>query len=542
MGNKCVLGVDFGTDSVRCIVVDTSSGDILSESVSYYQRWKDGLYIDEKRSIFRQHPLDYIESFESCVKDAVASSNRASDIVSISIDTTGSTPAIVDRCGMPLALREEFSEDPDAMFFLWKDHSAINEALKINTLAHSGKFEDYTKYSGGTYSSEWFWSKVLYAITHNENVRREAYSAVEHCDWIPALLTGKENPNIIKRGRCSSGHKCMWNEKCNGYPDRAFFSALDPKLAEIRDTLSETTYTLDNSAGIMTKAWSERLGLNSDVVVGIGAIDAHMGAIGGGIKQRVMVKSIGTSTCDIVIAEVQSDKGFIKGICGEVNGSVLPDFIGYEAGQSAWGDYFSWFRSLCLWGIDRYTSLDIKEKVLEDLEKDAMVVPLTFDSPVALDWINGRRTPNANQYLKASWEGLDFSVTTPALFKMLLESVSYGARMIIDCFEDNNVIIDKIVVVGGVARKSSLGMQILADVTGREIEVSSVSQCGAYGAAIVASVLADVYPTIEVAIEKLNKPVLKIYKPDNAKHEIYNKLYEKYKKLGSFIENNSPKM
>ena len=542
MAEKFVIGADFGTDSVRCVVVNSLNGKIAGESVSFYPRWKEGLYIDREKSIFRQHPLDFVESFIDATRLAVEQSKHREDIVAIAIDTTGSTPVIVDKNGVPLSLLKGMEDDVDGMFYLWKDHSSIVEASEINNLAHSGKYLDYTKFSGNTYSSEWFWAKALHAIKNNAKVRSLAYSIVEHCDWMSALLTGNTSPDTIKRGRCAAGHKCMWNESWGGFPSKEFFAELDPKLGEIRSHMSDQTYTLDQDIGFMSEEWLEKLNLKGNIKVSVGAIDAHMGAIGGGIEEGTMVKSIGTSTCDIVISK-KGTRDCIDGICGEVNGSVLPGYIGYEAGQSAWGDYFSWFASLSQWVIENFglQSVD-KGMILKELDKEAGKIDVQESSPLALDWINGRRSPFANQYLKAAWIGLDFSSSYPKLYKMLLESVAFGAKEIIDCFEQGGVEIKKIMVVGGVARKSCTGMQILADITGREIEVSSVVQSGAYGAAISATVVAGIYATFEDAIEELKRPVEKVYKPNRKNEEIYSHLFQKYKGLGKYVESVSQVM
>lgn len=544
------LGADFGSDSVRVVILDASNGKVAGSYVSYYKRWGKKLYCNDKINQFRQHPLDYIESLTEAVNKSLEEANKTckdikEKIRGICIDTTGSTPCLCDKDGMPLSMSEEFKEAPDAMFILWKDHTSVKEAEEINRVAHNNDI-DYTKYLGGVYSSEWFWAKTLHIIRKNKKVKEKVWTVIEHCDWITALLCGNTNPNTIKRSRCAAGHKCMWHKSWNGYPPREFFDKFDSKLGDIRETLGNETYSTETIEGYLTKEWANKLGLKENILVCVGAYDSHIGAVGGLVDVGVLVKSIGTSTCDVTIGNIPKEgetEKAVKGICGQVDGSVLDGYIGYEAGQSAYGDYYSWFRNLLTWtykNISKNTKEEneiFEKKILAELEKEASKIITTEDSPVATDWINGRRTPFANQNLKATIFGMYLGIDAPMFIKMLLESTAYGAKAIIECFEDGGIEIKKVMAIGGVARKSKLGMQILADVTNREIYVTKDDQAPAIGAAVFAAKAYGLYENVFEAQKAISAGIERVHKPIKENVKIYEKLYKKYKEIGNFTEN-----
>ena len=340
MTSKLLIGVDFGSDSVRGILVDTANGNELASAVYAYQQWKEGRYSDPAKSQFRQHPADYLTGIETVIKAILAGQNAA-DVVGIGVDTTGSTPCAVDQAGTPLALTPAFAADPDAMFILWKDHTAIKEAAEITRAAKQAR-EDYTRFEGGVYSSEWFWSKVLHILRTNDQVRAAAFSWVEHCDWVTAELAGDTNPLTLKRSRCAAGHKAMWHPSWGGLPPEEFLTGIDPLLKGLRARLYTDTFTADVPVGTLSQKWADKLGLSTKVVISGGAFDCHAGAVGAGIEPGQMVKVVGTSTCDIIVAPEVGH--CVKGICGQVDGSVLPGYTGLEAGQSAFGDIYAWFK------------------------------------------------------------------------------------------------------------------------------------------------------------------------------------------------------
>jgi L-ribulokinase len=553
MQSKYVIGIDYGTDSVRSLVVDTTNGKTAGTSVYDYPRWKQGLYCDPSSNKFRQHPLDYIEGLELTIRSALKglSPEIIENIVGITVDTTGSTPVAVDEKGVPLSMKPEFENDPDGMFVLWKDHTSVREASEINDLAKSWGGKDFTMYEGGVYSSEWFWAKILHIIRNNSRVREKAWSWVEHCDWIPALLTGDTDPLKIRRSRCAAGHKAMWHDEFNGLPDSEFLMKLDPGLAGLRDRLFRETYTCDTVVGTLSKEWAVRLGLPEGVKVGAGAFDAHLGAIGGEIKPYQLVKVMGTSTCDMIVVprEEAGDK-LVAGICGQVDGSIIPGMLGLEAGQSAFGDIYAWFSKLLLWPVDEIISgydwidenlkerieKETADRIISELSRQAESINDEETTLVALDWLNGRRTPDANQELKGAITGLSLGSDAPRVFKALVEASAFGSKMINDRFISEGVRIDGVIAIGGVAKKNPYVMQIVADVLNMPIRVAASDQTCALGSAMAASVMAGFHQNITEAQKAMGSGFEKEYRPDPVRAKKYQTLFEKYRKLGMFVE------
>lgn len=548
-----VIGVDFGTDSVRALVIDAANGRETATAVHYYSRWKQGQYCDPAASRFRQHPLDYLEGLEMSVKSAVAQCTPEvkSQVRGISVDTTGSTVIAVNKQGIPLSLTSGFEENPNAMFLLWKDHTAVKEASEINTLAKTWGGTDYTRYVGGVYSSEWFWAKILHMLRIDEHVRQAAYSWVEHCDWIPAVLTGVSDASQIKRSRCAAGHKAMWHEEFNGLPSEEFLVRLDPVLKGLRSRLYHDTFTSDVKAGNLSAEWASKLGLPEEVIVGVGAFDAHMGAVGAQIEPYALSKVMGTSTCDMLIAPLaQVDGKLVKGICGQVSGSIIPQMMGMEAGQSAFGDVYAWFGQLLLWPVKQLLSrtslIDAatKEKLEEEitasliaiLSEQAQQIPPSQSAILALDWLNGRRTPDANQLLKGAITGLDLGSDAPRIFKALVEATAFGAKSIIDRFVAEGIPIRSVIGLGGVAKKSPFVMQTLADVLNMNIKIARSEQACALGAGMFAAASAGIYSSVEEASAKMGSGFEQEYKPVPEKAAYYQQMYHKYIKLGQFVE------
>lgn len=539
---KYTIGLDYGTDSVRALVVDQNGKEVASH-VHYYQRWKEGKYCKPAESQFRQHPLDYIEGLENSVIQAlkVAGEDVSKNVVGISVDTTGSTPVAVDKGGTPLSLLPEFSENPNGMFILWKDHTANQEAEEINTLAHSWKI-DYTKYVGGIYSSEWYWAKILRTIRVDEKVREAAYSWVEHCDWVSALLTGNTDPKTLKRSRCAAGHKAMWHEEFGGLPAEDFLVALDPLLAGIRDRLFSETYTSDQAMGTISKEWAQKLGLPENVTIGVGAFDAHMGGVGAEIEAYSLVRVMGTSTCDMLIAPNEEVSGkLVKGICGQVDGSIVPGMLGLEAGQSAFGDVYAWFQRLILGPVndlisDESEKQKLADKLIPHLSEKAASLPLTENDPIALDWFNGRRTPDANHTLKGAISGLNLGSDAAVVFKSLVEATAFGSKAIVDRFVYEGIPIKQVIAIGGVAKKSAFVMQTLSDVLNMPIKVVSSDQACALGAAMNAAVASGLYGSIKEAQDAMGSGFDAEYFPDKNKVVTYNILYKKYLAFGEYVE------
>lgn len=548
-----VIGMDFGTDSVRSVVVDARDGGVAGVAVTPYARWTRGLYCDPRAHRFRQHPLDYLEAMEASVRSALrqAGGDVASRVRGIAVDTTGSTPVLADANGTPLALCAGFEEDPDAMFVLWKDHTAVAEAARINHLARTWGGVDYTKFSGGVYSAEWFWAKALHVLETNPAVAHAAVTVLEHCDWIPAVLTGTTDLTRIKRSRCAAGHKAMWHPEFGGYPSSDFLAKLNPRLATLRATLGTETWTADTPFGRISPEWAERLGLPGDVVVAVGAFDAHMGAVGGDIQPHQLLKVMGTSTCDmLVVPKTGAPEILVAGICGQVDGSILPGAIGYEAGQSAFGDVFAWFKQLLGWPLravlpalpcaddsSRGALADaLLEQLIPALERAAAALPPSRRNVLALDWLNGRRTPDADQRLKGAIAGLDLSTDAPQIYRALVEAVAFGSRAIVERFRSHGIRIDSVIGIGGVARKSPLTMQVLADVLDMTVEVRAGEQPVALGAAMFAATAAGLHATVSDAQRAMAPETEARYRPDPARTRLYDALYRDYIQLGSFVE------
>ena len=547
-----VIGVDFGTDSVRSIIVNAMNGIEVASSIFYYPRWKKGLYCDSSKNLFRQHPLDYVEGLEFTIKDCLkkAGATVAIEIKGISIDTTGSTPVAVNRTGTPLALLEGFENNPNAMFVLWKDHSSIHEAEELNL--HAKNFDiNYLQFVGGIYSSEWFWAKLLHVLREDEAVREHAYSWVEHCDWIPYLLTGGNDVHQMKRGVCSAGHKSLWAEEFNGLPPNDFFNSWDGLLNGYTEKLFTQTFTSDQAAGNLSKEWADRLGLSTEVLIGIGAFDCHMGAVGGQIEPYHLSKVMGTSTCDMLVAPIEEVKGkLVKGICGQVPGSIIPGMMGMEAGQSAFGDAYAWYRNLLTWPlenmlsqttlVDAETAEKLKKEVfdnfLSEITKQATILPLLLEDELAVDWLNGRRTPDANQQLKTAFTGLDLSSDAPKIFKALVEATCFGARKIVDRFREEGIPVKGLIGLGGVAKKSPFIMQMMADIMNMPIRIHKSEQTCALGAAMFAATVAGIYPKVEYAMKAMGQGFEVEYFPNKLKSANYEKRYQKYTDLGLFIE------
>jgi L-ribulokinase len=548
-----VVGLDFGTDTVRAVVVDAADGEVVGLSVKTYPRWSRGAYCDPTENRFRHHPLDYLETLESAVREALAKAGpaAASRVRGIAADTTGSTPALADAAGRPLALTPGFEENPDAMFILWKDHTSVAQAERLNQLARSWGGADYTRYVGGIYSSEWFWAKAIRALERDPAIARAAATLLELCDWIPTELTGTRELSNIRRSRCAAGHKALWNAEFGGYPCADFLGQLHPRLPHLASSFGSETWTSDIPFGRLSAEWAEKLGLPEKSVVAVGAFDAHMGAVGGGIAPHRLLKIVGTSSLDMLVApKGDGPEKVIPGICGQVDGSIIPGAIGYEAGQSAFGDLFAWFRSLLAWPLEflpstlpnaqgadiRKLAEGVSERILPELEKAAQGVAPGESSALALDWMNGRRTPDANQRLKGIIAGISLGTDAPRLYRALVEAAAYGSRAIVERFQSHGVRIDDAVAIGGIPRKSPLAMQILADVTDMSIAVAKGDQAVALGAAMFAATAAGLYRRVEEAQQAMALPTERVYRPDPARVARYQRLYQEYRALGEFAE------
>lgn len=547
-----VIGLDYGTDSVRAVLLNAINGEELAHSVHYYERWKSLKYCNPNRNQFRQHPSDHIEGLERTIKSVLAISQIIpNQVKGITIDTTGSSPIPITRDGEALVFKKGFENNPNAMMILWKDHTAIEEADEINDLCKTWGGENYLKYSGGIYSSEWFWAKILHIARTDRSVTENAYTWMEHCDYMTFQLIEENDLETFKRSRCAAGHKAMWHQEWGGLPSEEFLLKLDPYLAKLRPNLYQETYTSDIKAGKLSKKWAKILGLSQETIVSVGTFDAHAGAVGAKIHEKSLIRVMGTSTCDIIVSGKDSYKSTpVNGICGQVDGSVLPGMVGLEAGQSAFGDVLAWFKNVLAWPLDNIVlqSLNIDEEqknqlkaefdqnLISKLTEAAQSIPPEDSIPVALDWINGRRTPDANQNLKGAIANINLGTTAAHLFLALIHSICFGSKSIVDRFLKEGVEINQVIGIGGVAKKSKFIMQTLANTLDMPVKVAESEQTPALGAAIYASIASGIYNSFDEASETLGSPYHDIYYPEPAQVEIMQNLMKKYTAFGIDIE------
>lgn len=543
-----VIGIDYGTDSARAVLVDASCGDVLASSVAAYPRWGRGLYCDAALQQFRQHPLDYLECLEKVLRDVVGACEDPLAIKAISVDTTGSTPCFVDAKARPLSMDESFAEDPDAMFVLWKDHSSAKESELITARCaeHTPNFACHT---GNDYSPECFWTKVLHILRTNQAVREAAVSVIEECDFITATLTGVADYRDIKPGHCAAGAKHLWAEEWGGFPPESFFESVDPLLLPILRNLNPDNRTCDFAAGTLCPEWAAKLGLGTGVVIGYGNIDSHSGAVGAGIADGTIVMNIGTSACYMAAVPKEKMGGrIVDGVFGQVDDAIIPGLVGFEAGLSAFGDAFAWLKKTLSWPLRGILSgaevspevesllRKAEDDILVNLTREAQALPLSIDAPFATDHLNGRRTPNPDGSLSAGFAGLKITTSAPEMFRAIVEAVAFASRTVIDYYESNGIDVSRLVAVGGISQKSPYVMQTLADVMGRRIEVSACKDSCAMGAAVYASVAGGIWPDVVTAQSHICPGSAAQYIPEPSKKEIYDQRYARYQALVSFCE------
>ncbi|MHB8579782.1 MAG: ribulokinase [Ignavibacteriaceae bacterium] len=534
--SKYVIGLDFGTNSCRSSIFDILNGNEIASYVFNYPSGESGVILNSSDpNQARQNPADYLEGMETAInktiKIALSSDMNflCKNVIGIGIDTTGSSPMPVNKAGNPLCFSEKFKDTPAAMVWLWKDHTSYSEAQTITELA-AKIHPEYISKIGGVYSSEWFWSKVWHCQKESPHVFNEAYNFVEICDWLPAVLVGDTNPENIKRSICAAGHKAMYNEQWGGLPDYEFLEKLSPGLAELRNRILNKTFSAEERSGFLCEEWAKKLGLSTDVSVSIGAFDAHMGAVGAGVKAGTLVKILGTSTCDIMVWPNNKMLADIPGVCGIVDGSVMRGYYGIEAGQSAVGDIFLWFVNNFV--PDSYGKT-MDEKFF-NLEKAASQLKPAETGLLALDWNNGNRTVLVDVRLTGLLLGQTLYTQAHEIYRALIEATAFGALAIIDRIEEHGVKINEVVNCGGLAIKNSLLMQIYADVTGRPMKVSKSNQTPALGAAIFAAVSAGKsvsgFDNLDQAKDAMTG-INKTYGPNTKNHEIYKKIYSLYKQI-----------
>ena len=521
------LGLDFGTNTVRALVVRCADGAELGTCVADYPSGEQGILLDPKdHHLARQHPGDYLSGLEKSVIGALAAARKqrgfdAAKIVGIGVDTTGSSPIPVDRQNRPLALDRKWRTNLAAQCWLWKDHTGWREAARITELAARHRPHFIAK-CGNTYSSEWWWSKIWHCLAVAPEVFAAAWSWVELSDWVPAILAGVTDPTRVKRGICPAGHKALYCDEWGGLPDKEFLAMLDPKLADLRNRLYKKAYDATEPAGALSDEWAARLGLPAGIPIAIGEFDVHYGAIGCGVTEGTLVKVIGTSTCDCGVVSADKQVPDIPGICGIVKGAILPGYYGIEAGQSAVGDIFRWWAEVICEG---------DAALHAQLSKAAARLQPGQSGLLALDWNNGNRTILVDQTLSGLLLGQTLHTTRTEIYRTLIEATAFGARAIIERLKEYGVPLDRVVCAGGIAEKNPLLMQIYADVTGCTMLVAGSSQACALGSAVAAAVLAGTHRDFPAAQRAMTSIKRKQYQPDPAARKVYDQLYVLYRQL-----------
>ena len=520
------LGIDYGTNSVRALLVRCKDGKEFGSSVVNYPSGHQGVLLDPRdHNVARQHPGDYLFGLEKAVKGALAQAKKqkgfdAAKVIGLGVDTTGSSPIPVDAQNRALAADQKWAKNLNAQCWLWKDHTGWREAARITELAAQHRPHFIAK-CGNTYSSEWFWSKLWHCLQVDPKVFAAAHSWVELADWVPSVLAGVTDPKAIKRGVCMAGHKALYAEDWGGLPDKEFLAMLDPKLADLRDRLYEKAHDASTSAGNLSPAWAKKLGLPAGIPIAIGEMDVHYGAIGCGVAEGTLVKIIGTSTCDCGVVSAAKTVPDIPGICGIVKGAILPGFYGIEAGQSAVGDIFKWFVEGVLKDAKLHAALTAEAAQLKPGQSGLL----------ALDWNNGNRTVLVDQRLTGLLVGQTLYTTQAEIYRALIEATAFGARAIIERIKEYGVPINRVVCAGGIAEKNPLLMQIYADITGCTMLVAGSSQACALGSAVSAAVLAGAHPDFPTAQKKMTSLKKVAYKPKAAAQKTYDQLYALYRQL-----------
>lgn len=540
MKREYVIGVDFGSDSARAILADVYSGEICRESVVFYPRWRKGLYCNSVISQYRQHPLDYMEALTESVRNVASGAEDTGSIKAIALDTTGSTPCPVDREGVPLALLPEFSDNPHAMFWLWKDHTSIAEAKALTDSLKNAPSGDYTIYQGD-YSAEWFWAKALHGISSDRDIRRYGYTWVEHVDWLSGCLAGTVRPEHLVRCRCGAGHKAYWDVRYGGLPDLSCFMALDKTLGMMAGRYGTNLQPAGRKIGTLTAKWAGILGLDMDTVVGTGSFDAHAGAVGAGIRPGRMVKIAGTSTVDLLTVSREELEGKdMKDCCNQAIDSILPGLVGIEAGQAAFGDLFSWLRRIVMWPAEQMDLEDdvrrtLNERLFTELEQEARArggIPET----VCIDWFNGRRYPDINESVKGALFGLSLGTDCVDLYRALAGGAIFGSKRILDSFAERGLEPQEIIAVGGIADNSDYLMQQMSNMLEIPIKTVQSKQVCALGAAMYGAVAAGIFPSLEEAQRVMGPEIHREYRPDVTALDENRRMYGKYRAAGSCVE------
>ena len=544
-----VVGIDFGTSSVRVVVLEVATGQLIGSGESVFPRFESGQFCDPSVNQYRQDPRDHLPALAGATHAALASLNLQDRqrIRAVGLDTTGSSPAPVDQQGTPLSLHPEFAEDPDAMFHLWKDTTAVEAAAEITESARDWHGRNFVAFSASHYSPEWFWAKALHTCRESPRISEASHTWVEHCDWIAGVLTDRSASGQLSRSRCAAGHKAMWNSAFGGYPPRAFFAEISPALAAIHDTLPPTTRPAWEPAGALCSQWAERLGITPGIPVAMGTFDAHAAAVGAGVRPGVPAKTIGTSSSDMIVADLHGlGTRPLSGIEGQAEESILPGMAGIEAGQAAFGDMLNWFREFLLYpirmaedagivtseGHDKFAS-----NLMNVLFEQAAALPTDPMLVTGVDWFNGRRAPDGDHRVRGALAGLGLASNPPTVFNSLVEAAVFGTRRIHEGLGAQGVRIESLLTMGGVARKAPFVNQFLADALSVSVGLCESDQTSARGSAIYASVAGGLFESVAEAQNTLAARIVQFFQPEPNRAQQLSRRYQRYLRLCETIQN-----
>lgn len=537
MSRKYSIGLDFGTESGRAVLVDVADGRVAAQTSKAYPHGVMDEYLPDgvtrlPLDFALQHPMDYLEVAETVIPALLREAGvSAGDVIGLSTDFTSCTILPIDAEGTPLCVKPEFAQNPHAYVKLWKHHAAQPEANRITELARQ-RGEGFLARYGGKVSSEWLQPKVMQLLDEAPEVFEAADRIIEAADWVNLMLTGEE-----RRSSCMAGYKGLWHKR-DGYPCHDFMKQLNPRLEDLAESkLRGPVCPLGGKAGALTKEWAARLGLEAGTPVGISIIDAHAGLPGAGIAgPGKLLMIMGTSTCHIMLSESEQ---VMPGVCGIVEDGILPGYYAYEAGQACVGDHFAWL-------VKGFVPAAYEEEaarrgidVHQLLTEKASAQKPGAHGLLALDWWNGNRTPYADYDLTGLLLGMSLTTKAEDVYRALIEATAYGTLSVMETFEQAGLAIEALYACGGIAKKNPMMMQIYADVTGRDIYVSASDQAPALGAAIFAAVAAGKerggYDCLEEAIGAMSAPVERIYRPIAEHQVIYAKLYAEYRELSAYF-------
>jgi len=527
--NKIALGIDFGSSAVRVLTLELESGKVLNSVEQAYQQGDDGVFVSDKDSLLaRQSPADYLKSLEIALEKA-RTANQAlniemSAVAGIGVDATGSTPLPVTKEMKALSDSEEFKDKLNAYAWMWKDHTSHKEADEI-TATISKIRPQYLDKIGGAYSSEWFWAKILHCHNVDKKVYDSAYTWLELSDFIPAVLAGINDASKVKRNVCAAGHKGLYSNEWGGFPDNEFIESLHPDLLKIAKTLPKETFSIEELSGTLSKEWATKFGMTEGIPIAMGILDAHAGAVGSGIKDGSLVKIIGTSTCDLVLGDLNTGNSNIQGVASVATESVLPNYYGIEAGQSAVGDILNWFINNVLDNKKTHQELTTHAKKLKPGESGLL----------ALDWNNGNRSILSDSMLSGLILGQSLQTKDFEIYRALIEATAYGALRIIEDMERQGVVINEVVNCGGITHKNDLFMQIYADVINKPMKVAASDETVALGAALMGAYAAYKTNGKEISYNELQDKscsiLEKVYTPNPDAVAVYKQLYKNYRLL-----------